>query len=193
MQEETEVTIIIQDPKNSISIELIKRLSATELQDLGVQVKAKVSITVPLTFSPNVLEWFENPQQALANQGYLDPAKARYAGTPEKQKEMIVYHSFAKVVDDFIVQNGFQTHTASRLEPNQQDILISVPGSIEMNGKQIAGLFTYLINAKGICYHRMFTPESFNKQMNDLLANGLLVPEMKEIYEVHFPPLGAKK
>ena len=140
----------IKDPKNKITIHLF-----------NPGISKKTTITLPIQYTQNVLDWFKDPNYALEQQGYLEPKAARYAGTKQKREEMIRLHSFALAADDFIKSYGIEASTPSRQKKGKQDILVMLSGMIETeDGQKLTGIFTYIFDGTtGVCYHRMFTPQ----------------------------------
>jgi hypothetical protein len=148
----------------------------------------------PLRYTPWVNAWFEDPQKALAEQGYLDPSSKKFTAEHLRWK-MIALHAFSKDVDKYIKEWGIKTEIPSRREKGKNDWLITIPGlMISPDGTQETGVYSYLINPRtGDWFHRMFTPLTGQKLILDLFEKGYFVPEMTGYYDVYFPPLPKKR
>ncbi len=122
--------------------------------------------------------WLEKPEQAKREQGYNDPQshKLKY------RESAHIVHGFTPLVDKYLSLCSTKSTIESRKNSQQNDILLTIPGSITQNKKEEFGLFTYIINSKTKqWYHRNFVPRT-NKQ--------LLVAYMKKgFYNVEFPEL----
>ena len=134
-------------------------------------------------YKPNVQIWFEDPQQALQNQSYLDPHNSKSKHHRGGEDRVIQVHNFTKKLDELISQKGIQTKVASRLHPDQQDICITIPGHVEFEtGKRETCLFVWLIDSKTKqCYHRNIEFRTGKQLVEDYLQNGF--------YQVEFPAL----
>ncbi|BDC35151.1 hypothetical protein Noda2021_11090 [Candidatus Dependentiae bacterium Noda2021] len=172
--------LIINDAVNHAQLTLIKstekKLSAPEI-----------------TYTKNIVEWFESPELAKANQGYLVPGSRKHTLTATAGYDPVLLHAFSTLVDRFIPDYATQTETPSRRTAHQQDILYTIPGGItDKNAKEITGIFTYLRDsATGHIYHRFFEPQLGSQLIKGFYENGHFAPASNGYYDLAFPPLSA--
>lgn len=176
--DEDESHAIIQNKKNKTTEEIIKKNGSNKIPKFN------------LKYTKNVLEWLDNPKDAIKSQGYQVPGHKNYT-SEHLQQMMIERHAFSRFIDDFIPDAGIQSTIPNRRNKDQQDILISIPGKITYSDRsQETGYFSYIIDARNNeCYHRIFDPSSSKKMAEQLLAGGNLTPQNPTLYEVMFPTL----
>lgn len=177
--QETSTKIIIQDLRNEATEIIFKSNHPNTVQ-----------INTAPAYTPWVDTWFNNPAQAIKEQGYTDPKNKKFT-QPHLHWKAITLHAFSPLIDTYLAQWGTQGTIASRKTFGQQDILLTLPGAIVYKtGEQEVGLFTYIIDAhSGKWYHRMFTPESSQRLFEDLFSKGYFSPEITGYYDIAFPPL----
>ena len=182
-KEETAREITIHDPKNKATSIIYKNAKP-------FRIKEKLP---PVHYTDWVKMWFEDPNQALKNQGYTDINNIKYT-LEHMYWKPIALHAFPLLIDNVILEWGTLAAIPSRKTPNQQDLLITIPGMIIYpDGSKETGVFVYLIDsANGQWYHRMFQPQSGGKLISDLFQKGYFSPQMEGYYEVFFPPLTRK-
>jgi hypothetical protein len=175
--EETEDYILIDDPKNTIKIKLFK----TEKSNF---TPTTIFQKYPLSYTPWVNKWFEDPKQALKEQGYYDIQNTlKYSPTTEKERKVTTLHAFAKIVDKYIPLYGKMQKIENK-NKKQQDILITMPGIVFCNSKNQwqSGLFTYIIDSNNKSwYHRNFTARKGKDLIEEYYQKGF--------YEIEFPDL----
>lgn len=100
--------------------------------------------------------------------------------SPEQQEPSAnaVEHGFAIAVDGFVKKMGIETFWKER------DILYSIPGEIEYNGKVHRGIYTYCFdgNVPNRCYHRCFMRKPADQMVAEYLKKGYWefdYPELK--------------
>lgn len=180
----------IHNPKNNTQEIIFKHEHPHEIEKSGKKV-------FPIIYTDWVKQWFLDPQQAIATQGYTDRSNKKFTLEQDRWKP-ITMHAFSPLVDDYIKQWGRITTTKNRRNPSQEDILITIPGKmIYPPGSQPAeeaGIFAYIIDSKtGDWYHRMFTPGSLSELTKNLFEKGYFAPEMTGYYDVFFPALAPRK
>ncbi|MFZ5953667.1 MAG: hypothetical protein ACOYT8_01055 [Candidatus Dependentiae bacterium] len=118
-------------------------------------------VKLPLRYTHNIKTWFDNPNQALQDQGYLIPGTKKYFLTAVKGYDPILLHAFSREVDQFVPCWGYKSTTLSRKHKGQQDLVLSMYGHIiDRHHKKIRGAFTCFFDAlTGMCYHRFFQPQ----------------------------------
>jgi hypothetical protein len=185
--EDIPTSITIHNQKNNTQEIIFKHESPFEIDKSGKNI-------FPIKYTDWVNQWFVDPKQAIATQGYNNPASLKFrAGEPEWKP--IVLHAFSPLVDDYIKQWGRITTTKNRRNPAQEDILITIPGKmIYPSGTEEAGIFAYIIDSQnGQWYHRMFTPGSLSELTRNLFEKGYFAPQMTGYYDVFFPALAPRK
>jgi hypothetical protein len=188
--EDIPTSITIHNQKNNTQEIIFKHESPFEIDKVGKKI-------FPIKYTDWVNQWFVDPKQAIATQGYNNPASLKFrAGEPEWKP--IVLHAFSPLVDDYIKQWGRITTTKNRKNPAQEDILITIPGKIiyppGSQPQEEAGIFAYIIDSQnGQWYHRMFTPGSLSELTRNLFEKGYFAPQMTGYYDVFFPPLAPRK
>jgi hypothetical protein len=176
VQEETNGHVIIIDPKNSIKIILYKPKKMNQQSFQG-----------KLAYTKWIKRWFENPENALEEQGYTDPESPKFT-KPEKYDHVIMVHSFGLAVDNFI-HLGLIAQTKNRRNEGQEDILVAIPGVVKHgeNGDTEPGLFTYIKDIKnGDLYHRNFVKRSFDDLYNEFIEKGYYDINFEEICKVDY-------
>ncbi|BDC35150.1 hypothetical protein Noda2021_11080 [Candidatus Dependentiae bacterium Noda2021] len=141
--------VIIHDTRNQAVLTVFK--STNELN----------RIALPLSYARNVRQWFENPQAAKKDQGYLIPGSRKYILTTRFGNDPVLLHAFSLLVDDYLPYFAAQGTKRSRKYYKQYDTTLTMQGTIiDHNQKKIKGAFTYFFDEKsGICYHRFFQPQ----------------------------------
>ena len=135
--DEDQNRVIIHNTKNNTVEVILKNTNQVRIQKIP-----------SLNYTNNVIEWLNNPQLALKNQGYSTPGHKNYTSEHLQQK-MLERHSFSRLIDDYINEIGIQTVTPNRKREGQKDILISIPGKIiYSNGSEESGYFSYIIDSK---------------------------------------------
>lgn len=188
--EDTPTSITIHNLKNNTQEIIFKHESPFEIDKSGKNI-------FPIKYTDWVNQWFINPKEAIATQGYTNPTSPKFrAGEPAWKP--IVLHAFSPIVDDYIKQWGRITTIKNRRNPAQEDILITIPGKIiypaGSQPQEEAGVFAYIIDSvNGQWYHRMFTTGSLSELSKNLFEKGYFAPEMTGYYDVFFPPLAPRK
>ncbi len=182
--EDMATEVIIHDPQYGTVSTLFKTAKKSNIDPKQF---------IPLKYTNWVAMWFKDPQKALKEQGYMDPKSNKYA-LESRQQYIIDIHAFARLVDDYIPSLALVGQTPNKKYPKQNDYLITIPGRIQYkNGEQETGIYSYVIDSQnGLCYHRMFEPQSGTKIISDLFEKGYFNPDMTGYYEVFFPPLEKK-
>jgi hypothetical protein len=108
-------------------------------------------------YSPNIIQWKTNPEQALHNQGYYNPKSrkynraqqyASYSNDNDMRAHMLLYHTFPQTIDTYMQEYGQQKKI---LQPDRQNptiikkyLRITIPGEIVFRGIIQPGLFSYI-------------------------------------------------
>ncbi len=188
--QDTPASITIHNDKNNTQEIIFKHEHPYEFSK-------SVDKVWPTNYTDWVKQWFTDPQKAVTIQGYTNPASPKYrAGEPEWKP--IALHAFSPLIDDYLKQWGRTSSIQNRRNPNQEDILITIPGKIiyppGSNPQEEAGVFTYIIDSKnGQWYHRMFTAGTLSELTKNLFEKGYFAPEMTGYYDVFFPALPGRK
>jgi hypothetical protein len=119
-------------------------------------------------YHTRVTKWWS--QDPAVDPFTSDPRYQGYA--QETQKRVRLEHAFALAVDTYAKSEGLG-------DTGQQITLI---GELEMpDGKLRRGLFVYVFDEQGVCYHRQFTEKTGSELYIQLLEKGC--------YQLDFPPL----
>ncbi len=163
---EDETLVRIKDEKNKAVIKLFK-------------VASPQHGFIKPRYTQWVKAWFDNPQEALEQQGYNNPTGNKY----KYRRNASTIHGFTQLVDHYLPICSTQSTIASQQTRDKKDTLITIPGSIKKNNeKEVLGLFTYIIDSKnGDWYHRNFVPRTNNQLLKDYMQQGY--------YNVEFPEL----
>lgn len=188
--EDNPSSITIHNPKNNTQEIIFKHEHPHEIEKSGKKV-------FPIIYTDWVKQWFSDPQQAIATQGYTDRTSLKFTNEQDRWKP-IVLHAFSSLVDDYLKEWGRISTIKNRRNPVQEDILITIPGKIiyppGSNPQEEAGVFAYIIDSKnGQWYHRMFTTGSLSELTKNLFQKGYFAPEMTGYYDVFFPALPGRK
>lgn len=136
--------------------------------------------TIDLLYPKHVTRWFDNPINSLK-----DP-KYRSLIQDMGKEECLYFHSFPKIIDEFVGTSYSLQNEVYNARTGQNDILYGIPGEFEIKGKKYRGFFQYIIDSKsGTCYHRCFNFRNKNF-IEDLI-------EEKVWYPNHFPTLDQSK
>ena len=178
----TDKNITIHNEKNKTIETIFKASQPFQIKNLP-----------PINYTNWVKQWFEDPNQAIIDQGYTDINSKKYT-LPHLYWRPIALHSFSARTDEYLLQWATVTKIPNRKNPNREDWLVTLPGMIEYsNGDKETGVFAYLIDtSNGQWYHRMFEPQTGKKLITDLFKKGYFSPEMEGYYDIFFPPLGKK-
>lgn len=183
-------SVTIHNPKNNTLEILFKHEHPNEIDKYANRV-------FPVNYTDWVKQWFSDPQQAIATQGYTDRSSKKFTLEQDRWKP-VVLHAFSPLVDDYLKQWGRVTTIKNRRNPGQEDILITIPGKIiypaGSKPQEEAGVFAYIIDSvNGQWYHRMFTTGSLSELSKNLFEKGYFAPEMTGYYDVFFPALPGRK
>ena len=157
--EETQTTITIHDPKNKMKIILYKRREESQLKD-------------KLHYKKNINDWFEDQLNALGKK--VNPENPDLNNP--KHKKTLAIHSFSKLVDNFIERHGTKSTTSGRGKySDKNETAIIIPGTLLYEtGEQECGLFAYLIDEDGKCFHRMFDARNNTTFIRQISSKGCL-------------------
>ncbi len=161
---ENDIIVEFFDKKNEAIIKLFK------------VAKPQNKYTTP-DYTESIKQWLKDPNQAKEQLGYLqiNDNKFKYRASAQ------IVHSFSSTVDDYLHTCSMKSNILNN-QTEQQDIVITLPGSITQNKEETFGLFTYFINSKtGKWYHRNFVPRTNKELLEDYMQQGY--------YEVEFPEL----
>lgn len=122
-----------------------------------------------IMYTPYVLEWLNNPKQALEKKRIT--ATRLYA--LGKEQEAIDVHAFPRLVDQYVESLASHSTVASR---DNTDIATArwIPGTMTRNNASTTGLFIYLFNKNNVCFHRMFDKRSHTEIIRDIKMNNAL-------------------
>ena len=126
------------------------------------------------TIQDNVLLWFKNPNAALEQGGYNDPAHKNY----HRKKNAIPCHTFHKDVDPIAKQHSILMKQIGKLDKTtgkkENDcILALMPGHIVQNGQVTYGNFEFAFGDSKKCHHRFFSPLIIIKKKGELPKDGV--------------------
>lgn len=126
-----------------------------------------------ILYHRRVLTWFEDSSKALSEPRFRSLS-------PSIKDKIRFFHTFPLEMDLFT-----ETHFAFRekwIHPDDkiEKTRIALPGKIERAGQVHVGLFVYVFDLNGTCYHRCFHEKGFHSMMNALFANDVF-------REVEFP------
>lgn len=188
--QDTPSSITIHNSKNNTQEIIFKHGRPYEIVKSGKKV-------FPINYTDWVKQWFSDPQQAIATQGYTDRTSKKFTLEQDRWKPTIL-HAFSSLVDDYLKEWGKVTTIKNRRNPGQEDILITIPGKIiypaGSKPQEEAGAFAYIIDSvNGQWYHRMFTTGSLSELSKSLFEKGYFAPEMTGYYDVFFPALPSRK
>lgn len=148
-------------------------------------------IIYPFEYTPNVLEWYENPEQALINQGYTSQKNKKSRLTNTGNFTPIQLHAFIKVADLYFHQCA--TCTSIKNNQNQTILLYAIAGSMsDSNGINRPGLFTWLFDGNK-CFHHFFEQDLEVPLVKQLFDQGYFAPDNSIFYQLAFPPLSSLK
>jgi hypothetical protein len=120
-----------------------------------------------------VTEWIDNPEAALARQGYSDITSSRF----KYRATARAVHGFTPLIDRFLGKCSTAAQTCNK-KKNRTDISVTMPG---MMGDKF-GLFHYIIDStNGRWYHRNFEERSGQGLVQEYARKGY--------YDVEFPEL----
>jgi hypothetical protein len=124
----------------------------------------------PLTYSKNVIDWQKDPEGALMSQGYFDEESPKfqranafqnYESQDKMRDYMKIYHNFPLEIDEQVKNYGRVEMKLVKVKKgvDEQRIVITMAGELELKGDIKRGLFSYIIDpSTNTCYHRMFEP-----------------------------------
>lgn len=138
-----------------------------------VQVSPPSSLKQPSPFfyHTRVARWWSSDP---AIDPFLNDPDYREGGFSDHAKCWIrTAHNFAICIDHVATQVGIR-HGAE----------LALVGEITMDGETQRGVFLYVFDAKGRCYHRFFTKKSVNYLIDEYAKQGF--------YTLDFPPLQEK-
>lgn len=158
-----------------ISSANLETIATIENWEEKVQLRRKVPIK--LLYPPHVTRWFDDLEATLETKQY-----ARQ--TLEAKKLATLFHSFPKIVDQFVgTQYSLQT-TYNNPRVQQIDTLYAIPVEIRFLEKTYRGFLHYVVDIKtGICYHRCFWDRSkgFHEDLvNRQIWKGIDFPSLEE-------------
>lgn len=173
---------------NEIVIEYPERSMTITLYAINTK-KYPVDVDLAnLSCTQNVIDWKENPLEALKKQGYTDPNHSYYQPLLDQQKHIIAIHTLPDEIKKHIKKFAQQTFCTSRKNTKQQDIQITFCGELKYpNGTKDTGLFIYLINSEtNKIYHQMFTESSYEKTFKIFMQQGHFNNAFEQVF---FPNL----
>lgn len=173
--EETDEYFLINDEKNDLTSKILKSEKST--QEL---ITPSMFNSVKITDWVNA--WYENPEKAFEEQGYMYFESKKYTNPLNFQKTKAI-HSPAQIMRSLLLQWAKQTKTPSRRVHGKEDILLTLPGvNYYKDGSLETGLFVYIIDSDNFeNYHVNFETRTGKKLMEDYL--------MKGYFDVEFPEL----
>ncbi|MCK4517451.1 hypothetical protein KAT92_01650 [Candidatus Babeliales bacterium] len=162
----TPTHISINDKKNSTAIINLYKVGQENIEPFEFE------------YAPRINGWFSDPEKQLSieitHHGQNYNNEEYYNDHPDGKARIIAIHSFAKAVDPYIFEYGFQT---TKQTPRGDRLNIVVPGELLMeNSHTEYGYFVYGFydNEDGnkVCYHRTFTKVQQNDFIGSISAEG---------------------
>lgn len=185
LAQETEDYLEFEDPKNN----LITRILKTANSEKNVTWSENQLNTIEQTNW--VKQWYNNPQQAIEDQGYTDPENQKFTH-PENYRKVIAYHTPALILKSYIKQLAQQEVTENRRVEGQKDTLFTMPGIEFYKDKKVtgknweAGIFAWIIDSADdkTNYHVEFRPTEVSKMVYDWVSKGYLEIAFPSLHEI---------
>lgn len=180
--EETDDYLEFADPKNDLTTRILKTDQSEKSVTWSEEQLAQITQT------DWIKKWYEDPNQALQDQNYMDPTSKKFTH-PDNYRKTIAYHTPGLILNSYMKRLAQQGEIASRKTEGQIDTVFTMPG-VQFYKEKLrdgkswkAGIFAWLIDGsdKKTNYHIEFRPTEITKMANDWIAKGYL--------EVNFPSL----
>jgi len=89
-------------------------------------------------------------------------------------KKDVLYHSFSRLADTFIMRSGIQTQWRNRTCEGKVDTSYSLPGMVIFSdGMKRDAVFTCTLDAQGCCYHRGITYKQGTELIREFSGAGI--------------------
>jgi len=126
------------------------------------------------SYAQRVLDWFTIDVDSVGD---------------NKQRYSVLYHSFSREADKYLIQHGIQTPWGNKIRADQIDTNYSLGGQIIYDdGTKGDVVFTICVDPQGTCYHRGFTKKHGNALIEEYAKNNYW-QVAQENYDEHFPTL----
>lgn len=127
-------------------------------------------------YTPWVQKWFDAPEEALAGQGYNDPASERFKYRATARQ----VHAFTRLVDRFLPQCG-TGRTITNKRTGRQNIVVTIPGMVAGQMSLLGYNFEKQRSGSWLCFHRNAIARKGRQLVDEYRQKGF--------YDVEFPEL----
>lgn len=175
---DAEETVGVRDAKTGYLIKIFK----TDVTGRGPLLINPAKIN----YQDNVLQWFNNPDQALKHARYNKAADSKYVSTIEIKNWTIFMHAFTTEVDALLEKYALQNHEIDN-RGNKNTVLVLPVCVVGPKNKEIMGYCEYIFDPQGTCFHRNFTESTGEAMVSKFLDFEQY--RAPGIYDMNFPAL----
>jgi hypothetical protein len=162
VKHEDDIRVIVHDGPNNTEIQLFK-------------VEQPQQKHTNPDYTSWVQKWFDAPEDALAEQGYNDPASDRFKYRATARQ----VHAFTRLADHFLSQCS-TSRTITNKRTGRPNVIVTMPGMVA--GKM--SLMSYILEKQGnamVCFHRNAVARKGQELIEEYRQKGY--------YDVEFPEL----
>ncbi len=140
------------------------------------------------SYARNVEQWYSNPDQALIDQGYTDPANPKNKYWRESPEKVIKIHRPSKKLQELIVEKGMQTTVHDKDDGQATCIKMFGHAELDDTGQKTTCMYRWLINPNTkVCFH--YNIEFPKNIIEEILDHGCSAFDNPEFINIVFPKM----